>query len=68
MQTYQVLQRHMNEVAVCFAKAIISVILKTLTTSVPVTGTAMKRPAKPCPLRQISGSMSKIAKYTTVFL
>lgn len=53
MQTNQVQQRHMNEVVVCFAKASLSVILKTLTTSVPVTGTAMKRPTKPCPLRQI---------------
>lgn len=47
MQTYQVLQRDMNKVAVCFAKAVVPVILKTLTTSVPVTGTAMKRRAKP---------------------
>lgn len=57
MQTHQVLQRHMNAVAVYFAKAIASVILNTLTTSVPVTGTAMKRPVNSRPLRQISGSM-----------
>lgn len=57
MQIHQVLQRHMNAVAVYFAKAIASVILKTLTTSVPVTGTAMKRPVNSRTLRQISGSM-----------
>lgn len=56
MQTCQVLQRHMSVAAVCFAKVIASVTLKTLTTSVPVTGTDMKNPAKPRPLSQISGS------------
>lgn len=54
---FQAQQSHMSAVAVCFVTADISVSLMTLTTSVPVTGTAMNRPARPCLLRQISGSM-----------
>lgn len=44
-------------VAACFATVNVSVNLRTLTTSVPVTGTATNGPARPCLSRQTSGSM-----------
>lgn len=47
----------MSAVAVCFVTVNVSVSLRTSTTSVPVTGTAMNRRARPCLLRLTSGSM-----------
>lgn len=52
----QVRQRLMSEAAACFVRANVSVSLRTLTTSVRVTGTSKNTLGKPCPLKQTSKS------------